>query len=46
MIATVWKFLARLLVLDCPTVCAINGHASAGWLEPHACLWTRMYCAF
>ena len=27
MIASFWEFLARLLVLDCRTVAAINGHA-------------------
>ena len=38
MIESVWKLLARLLVLDCRTVAAINGHAfGAGLFLALAC---------
>lgn len=38
MIADIWEFLARLLVMDCRTVAAINGHAfGAGLFLALAC---------
>jgi len=38
MLASCWAFLARLLVLDCRTVAAINGHAfGAGFFMALAC---------
>jgi len=38
-----WRFLARLLVLDCHTVAAINGHAfGAGLFISLACDWRIM----
>eukprot|EP00668_Euglena_longa_P011349 GGOE01013745.1.p2 GENE.GGOE01013745.1~~GGOE01013745.1.p2 ORF type:complete len:251 (-),score=73.52 GGOE01013745.1:206-937(-) len=42
-IVSFWKFLARLLTLDCHTVCAINGHAfGAGLFIALACDWRVM----
>lgn len=38
MIESVWRLLARILVMDCRTVCAINGHAfGAGLFLALAC---------
>ena len=38
LVEMVWRWLARLLVLDCRTVAAINGHAfGAGWFVALAC---------
>mmetsp|Transcript_22082 Transcript_22082/g.50882 ORF Transcript_22082/g.50882 Transcript_22082/m.50882 type:complete len:270 (+) Transcript_22082:78-887(+) len=38
MVTNVWRFLARLLVLDCHTIAAINGHAfGAGLFLALAC---------
>lgn len=43
MLPLYWKFLGRLLVLDCPTVAAINGHAfGAGFFLALACDWRVM----
>eukprot|EP00427_Karlodinium_veneficum_P021041 CAMPEP_0169107300 /NCGR_PEP_ID=MMETSP1015-20121227/24807_1 /TAXON_ID=342587 /ORGANISM="Karlodinium micrum, Strain CCMP2283" /LENGTH=254 /DNA_ID=CAMNT_0009168819 /DNA_START=58 /DNA_END=822 /DNA_ORIENTATION=- len=43
MIESFWRFLARLLVLDCHTVCALNGHAfGAGLFIALSCDWRLM----
>lgn len=43
MMESFWKWLARLLVLNCHTVCAINGHGfGAGLFISLACDWRVM----
>mmetsp|Transcript_22862 Transcript_22862/g.47425 ORF Transcript_22862/g.47425 Transcript_22862/m.47425 type:complete len:236 (+) Transcript_22862:1-708(+) len=43
MLESFWRVLARLLVMDCHTVCAMNGHAfGAGLFVALACDWRIM----